>query len=25
VFTRSRRTWSDLTSEVEAYERHFRA
>jgi hypothetical protein len=25
VFTRSRRPWSDLTSEVEAYERHFRA
>ena len=25
VFTRSRRTWSDLTSEVEAHERHFRA
>ena len=25
VFTRSRRTWSDITSEVEAYERHFRA
>lgn len=25
VFTRTRRTWSDLTSEVEAYERHFRA
>jgi hypothetical protein len=25
VFTRSRRKWSDVTSEVEAYERHFRA
>jgi hypothetical protein len=24
VFTRSRRTWSEVTSEVEAYERHFR-
>jgi hypothetical protein len=24
VFARSRRTWGDLTSEVEAYERHFR-
>ncbi len=24
VFTRSRRSWGDLTSEVEAYERHFR-
>jgi hypothetical protein len=25
VFTRSRRSWSEITSEVEAYERHFRA
>jgi len=25
VFTRSLRLWGDLTSEVEAYERHFRA
>lgn len=25
VFTRSLRMWGDLTSEVEAYERHFRA
>lgn len=24
VFTRSRRDWNDLTSEVEIYERHFR-
>ena len=24
VFTRSRRAWGDLTSEVEVYERHFR-
>jgi hypothetical protein len=24
VFTRSRRSWSELTSEVEVYERHFR-
>jgi hypothetical protein len=25
VFTRSRRSWSEITDEVEAYERHFRA
>jgi hypothetical protein len=25
VFTRSRRAWSEVTSEVEAYEQHFRA
>jgi hypothetical protein len=25
VFTRSRRTWAELTSDVEAYEHHFRA
>ena len=25
VFTRSRRTWAELTADVEAYERHFRA
>jgi hypothetical protein len=24
VFTRSRRTWSDITADVEAHERHFR-